>query len=127
MQDLQARPTHLHKLINTPVAAIGASNSAAASGMGGILFVQDQPMGKLHPFLWRAPFPQAIQHDVVSSNNPTGSITNLDLKLACTITQHDVLVHHIDCCERTIHTLTDNTPALAWQQKGSTTTTGMPA
>jgi hypothetical protein len=34
---------------------------------------------------------------------------------------------HVNCCERTIHMLTDNMPALAWQQKGSTTTTGMSA
>jgi hypothetical protein len=124
--DLQARPTRLREIVDTPVASIGASDAAAA-GMGGVIFVHDQPSGQLHPILWRAPFPQAIQTDVVSSSNPTGSITNSDLELAGTIAHHDVLVHHVDCRERTIHTLTDNTPALAWQEKGSTTTTGVPA
>jgi hypothetical protein len=95
--------------------------------MGGVIFVQEQTTGKLNPLLWRAPFLQDLQHNIVSTKNPTGSITNSDLELAGTIVQHNVLVHHIDCRECTIHTLTDNTPVLAWQSKGSTTTTGVPA
>jgi hypothetical protein len=124
--DLQNRPTRLREIVDTPVAAIGATD-AAAPGMGGVIFVQDQSTGNLNPLLWRAPFPHAVQDDLVSTNNPTGSITNSDLELAGTIAQHDILVHHVDCRERTVHTLTDNTPALAWQTKGSTTTTGVPA
>jgi hypothetical protein len=111
--DLHARPTCLREIIDTPVAAIGASDAAAA-GMGGVLFIRDQT-GRLHPILWRAPFPLDIQHSVVSSSNPNGSLTNSDLELAGTIAHHDVLVHQVDCRERTIHTLTANTPALAWQ------------
>jgi hypothetical protein len=126
VQDLQLRPTRLREIIDTPVAAIGATD-ATAPGMGGVIFVQDQTAGKLNPLLWRAPFPQDTQHDVVSSKNPTGSITNSDLELAGTVAQHDVLVHHVDCRERAVHTLTDNTPALAWQSKGSTTAAGVPA
>jgi hypothetical protein len=126
VRDLQHRPTRLRELVDTPVAAIGASD-AAAPGMGGVIFVPDRRTGQVHPLLWRAPFPTHVQRDIVSSANPAGSITNSDLELAGTIAQHDVLVHHVDCRERTIHTLTDNTPALAWQSKGSTTTTGVPA
>jgi hypothetical protein len=126
VQDLHNRPTRLRELVDTPVAAIGASD-AAAPGMGGVIFAQDRSTGKLSPLLWRAPFPEDVQLDIVSSKNPAGSITNSDLELAGTVAQHDVLVHHVDCRERTIHTLTDNTPALAWQSKGSTTTAGIPA
>ena len=126
VRDLQSRPTRLREIVDTPIAAIGATD-AAAPGMGGVIFVEEQSTGKLNPLLWRAPFPQDVQHDIVSTKNPSGSITNSDLELAGTIAQHDVLVHHVDCRERTIHTLTDNTPALAWMTKGSTTTTGVPA
>jgi hypothetical protein len=126
VQDLQHRPTRLREIVDTPVAAIGATD-AAAPGMGGVIFVQEHTTGTLHPLLWRAPFPPAVQTNIVSTQNPTGSITNSDLELAGTIAQHDVLVHHVDCRERTVHTLTDNTPALAWMTKGSTTTTGVPA
>jgi hypothetical protein len=126
VQDLQNRPTNLREIVDTPVAVIGASDAAAA-GMGGVIFTRAKNNNKLHPLLWRTPFPSDIQKDLVSFSNPKGKITNSDLELAGTIGQHDVLVHNIDCRERTIHTLTDNTPALAWQTKGSTTTTGVPA
>jgi hypothetical protein len=79
----------LRELVDTPVAVIGASD-AAAPGMGGVIFAQDQSTGKLNPLLWRAPFPKDIQLDIVSSKNPAGSITNSDLGLAGTIAQHDV-------------------------------------
>jgi hypothetical protein len=64
-----------------------------------------------------------IRSEVVATNNPTGSITNSDLELAGTITQHNVATHLGEVRHRTIGTLTDNTPTLAWQRKGSTTTT----
>lgn len=126
VRDLHNRPTRLREIVDTPPAAVGASDAAAA-GMGGVIFTRERDTGKLHPLLWRSPFPEAVQRDIVSSSNPTGGITNSDLELAGTIAQHDVLVHQVDCRERTIHTLTDNTPALAWQQKGSATTDGVPA
>jgi hypothetical protein len=125
VRDLHARPTRLREVVDTDPGALGASD-AAAPGMGGVIFVPTAA-GLVVPLLWRAPFPLAIQRALVSSSNPSGTITNSDLELAGTIAQHDVLVHHADCRERTIHTLTDNTPALAWQTKGSTTTTGPPA
>ena len=56
VRDLQHRPTRLRELVDTPVAAIGASD-AAAPGMGGVIFVPDRRTGQVHPPLWRAPFP----------------------------------------------------------------------
>ena len=70
------------------------------------------------------PIPPAIQNALVSWANPAGTITNLDLELAGTIAQHNVIAQVFPLAEQTIGTLTDNTPALAWQTKGSTTTTG---
>jgi hypothetical protein len=125
VRDLHSRPTRLREIVDTDPGSRGASD-AAGPGMGGILFIPTRD-NKIIPLLWRAPFPPDIQRALVSSSNPTGTITNSDLELAGTIAQHDVLVHHADCRERTINTLTDNTPALAWQTKGSTTTTGPPA
>ena len=118
---LHDRPTRFREVVPTPLALIGATD-AAAPGMGGVFFLPT-PTGH-QPCLWRAPFPPAIQHALVSWTNPTGTITNSDLELAGTIAQHDVIAHMFPLTERTIGTLTDNTPALAWQTKGSTTTTG---
>jgi hypothetical protein len=116
--DLTERPTHLREVIPQAPTILGACD-AAKSGMGGVVFDATR-----QPILWRAPFPTDIQSDIVATNNPGGSITNSDLELAGTIAQHDVAAQLGDVRHRTIGTLTDNTPALAWQRKGSTTTTG---
>jgi hypothetical protein len=78
----------------------------------------------VQPILWRAKFPVAVSESLVSFDNPTGTISNSDLELHATIMHHDVLVQCADLRERTIHTFHDNTPAVAWQCNGSTTTTG---
>jgi hypothetical protein len=95
VRNLHARPTCLQEIIDTALGAIGPSD-AAASGMGGVLFIPARD-GTITPLLWRSPFPRAIQQDLVSTANPAGTTTNFDLELAGTIAQHDVLVQHVDC------------------------------
>lgn len=117
-QDLHNRPTRFREIVPTPIQLIGACDAAKA-GMGGVFFPPNHA-----PCLWRAPFPLHIQEQVVSFDNPHGAITNSDLELAGILAQHNVIASSTDVREQTIGTLTDNTPALAWQTKGSTTTTG---
>ena len=76
------------------------------------------------PCLWREPFPLSIQAQVVPSDNLTGKITNSDLELAGTIAHDDVLASTVPVCHLTTCTFSDNTPAIVWQTKGSTTTSG---
>ena len=59
-------------------------------------------------------FPNSVQSEVVSFSNPSGTINNSDLELAGTSAHLDVVAHAVDIRERTVYTLTDNTPALAW-------------
>ena len=77
----------------------------------------------LKPLLWCSRFPATITAQHVSYENPTGTITNLDLKLAGAIAHQDVLQQEVNCASCTIVPLTDNTPTLSWQHKGSTLTT----
>jgi hypothetical protein len=79
------------------------------------------------PILWRARFDNNIADDLVLFTNPLGSITNSDLELAASLVQHDVAAHTFNIRERTVASGSDNTPTVAWQQKGSTTTTSAPA
>ena len=65
-------------------SAIG-SVDAAKSGMGGVVFADGQP-----PLLWCAPFPLDVQSRIVSTDNPTGDITDSDLEQAGVLTQADV-------------------------------------
>lgn len=117
-EDLDQRPTHVQEIVPTAPTILGASD-AAKPGMGGVVFTQEHA-----PILWRAPFPLDLQAAVISDHNPQGSITNSDLELAGTVAQHDIAAQAVPIHHRMIGTATDNTPALAWQRKGSTTTLG---
>ena len=76
------------------------------------------------PIVWRDPFPAEIQRDLVSWDNPRGTVTNSDLELAASVGHTDVLAQHAHLEEATVEIGTDNTPTLAWRSKESTTTTG---
>jgi hypothetical protein len=120
--DLGARPTRIAELTPQPESTLGACD-AARSGMGGVHFVPSPSGTHVQPILWRARFTPTVVNALVSSSQPLGTITNSDLELAGTIAHHDVLAHYADIREHTIHNLHDNTPAVFWQRKGSTTTT----
>ena len=69
-------------------------------------------------------FPADITADLISNDNPMGTIANSDFKLSGTVAHQDVLVQHHNCNHCTVHVLHDNVLAVSWQKKGSTTTTG---
>ena len=131
---LAERPTHLAEVVPTPPTYFGTMD-AAKQGMGGVWFPPStsDPLAVryprssqlVNPVLWRARFPHDVQRLLVSSDNPRGTVTNSDLELAGSIAQDDILAqalpgqHHLSTC-----TFSDNTPAVSWKSKGSTTTTG---
>jgi hypothetical protein len=120
---LATRPTRIAEIIPSDPRTIGACD-AAGSGMGGVHFVPGHSAGSVRPIAWRHQFSSTVTAALVSSNNPHGSISNSDLELAGTVGHHDVLVQATDMREHTTYNLHDNTPAVAWQRKGSTTTNG---
>ena len=133
--NLAQRPTHLEEVVPTPPIYFGAMDASKA-GMGGVWFPPLTPLPTFsirppaaarlsHPILWRSPFPDSIQSQLVSTDNPHGTVTNSDLELAGSIAHDDVLcqalplTQHISTCS-----FSDNTPAVAWKGKGSTLTNG---
>lgn len=124
-RDIANRPTRLAELVPTAPAVLGACD-AAGSGMGGVFFVSDDD-GVEKAMLWRHPFPNHIRRQLVTFDNPDGTINNSDLELCGNIAHHDVIAQVGDIRERTIHTLSDNVASVFWLRKGSTTTTGPPA
>ena len=97
--------------------------NAAKPGMGSVWLLSTQH--PLHPpYIWWAPFPSSVQQALVSTDNPSGSITNSDLELAGTIVCEATLATVHDFRHCTIGTFSDNTPAVAWGNKASTTTAG---
>ena len=119
---LASRPTRINELVPQR-SVIPGSTDAAGTGMGGVAFLP-RPDGQFTPIVWREPFPDVVSSRLVSSDNPTGTITNSDLELAGSIAHHDVVAHICETRERTLHTVHDNIAAVSWQRRGSTTTTG---
>jgi hypothetical protein len=79
------------------------------------------------PLLWTARLDPEIVKKLISFFNPRGTVTNSDLELAADLVQHDMAAQAFDIQERTISSGSDNKPTIAWQTKGSTTTTSAPA
>ena len=132
-KDVSSRPTHFAEVVLTPPSYYSAMD-AAKSGMGGVWFppLTNVPLAITphqsnllqQPCLWQSPFPPSVQDDLVSFKNPTGSITNSDLELARTIASDDILASAVPIAHISTCGLCDNTPAVSWQTKGSTTTVG---
>ena len=122
-QDLSNRPTRIHEVVQQDPSTLGTTD-AAGRGMGGVHFIPSTPAGNHQSLLWRSEFHPAVQQSLVSYDNPQGTITNSDLELAGAIAHQDVLVHNVDVREHTIGLFHDNTPAVFWQRKGSTSTVG---
>jgi hypothetical protein len=78
----------------------------------------------VQPLLWRSSFSREVQAHLITFLNPVGTITNSDLELAASVSQHDVLAHQADVREATIHNSSDNVATVWWQRKGATSTTG---
>jgi hypothetical protein len=80
----------------------------------------------VQPLLWRFQWPPEIQRELITSDNPGGSISISDLELAGGILHLDVICQEYDVRERTLLSKTDNLAALFWQRKGSTTSQAAP-
>src|SRR5210317_1508827 len=111
------RPTYLEELVPGDDVHVGACDAAKA-GRGGVWFTDEG-----EAILWRAPYLPEVQAQVVSEDNPSGKLTNSDLELEGTVLHHWLLLGKVAKVEgETTHTGCDNTPAVAWRGKGSSTT-----
>ena len=72
----------------------------------------------------QTPFPPQVQRELITTTNPSGTITNSNLELVGAIAHAGALAHHWDIWECTVATFSNNTPAMAWGTKASITTMG---
>merc|ERR1719291_1073206 len=75
------------------------------------------------PILWRHRWPREISDQLVSFDNPTGTINNSELELGGTLAGNAVLAGVADVAETTTATGTDNAAGLSWSTKGAVSTT----
>ena len=114
--ELQRRPTSIAEVVQKP-AAFGGDCDAAKAGMGGVIF---DLRNNRRPILWRQRFPKDIQQRLISWNNPTGDVTNSDLELVGVLAQHDVAAQQFDVRHTTVATRNDNSSAVSWSLRSST-------
>ena len=107
------RPTHLAEVVPQEPTLLG-STDAAKPGMGGVYFDADG-----RSYVWRFPFPEDVQAQVISSSNPGGTVTNSDLEHCALIAQAGLMSTTHDTAYATLGNLTDNTPARSRVHKGA--------
>ena len=114
-------PTHCQELVAME-PGYGGFCDASTLGARGVWFAGSKP---LNPVVWRVEWPEDIQQNVVSFQNPHGTITNLDLEMAGMVLHYLVVEHLVDL--RHVHAAAwhDNTPTVSWTNKLSSSKSSM--
>ena len=115
---LGRRPTHFAEIVEQDPSTLGCTD-AAKPGMGGIFYDAFD-----NCYVWRLPFPADIQARLVSTDNPTGDLTNSDLEHAALQGQITLQVASGNYMYGTHMNGTDNTPALSRINKGAISSDG---
>ena len=124
--DLAARPTRIAEVVQQNPAYVGTCD-ASLVGMGGVWLPPTCPSARHPPhppIVWQVPIPAALLPHLQTPTNPHGHITINDLEMAASILHADTLATTCDIRETTLATGSDNTCAVAWNHRGSVTTTG---
>jgi hypothetical protein len=107
------RPTNCKELIINVPGYIGYCD-ASKLGAGGVWLSGSL---LLPPVMWRIEWPLDIQQQVVSYNNPNGSISNLDLEMAGMLAHYLVLEHLVSLHHVHVAAWCDKTSTVSWTNK----------
>ena len=112
---MEKHPTSIHQLVVDYPAYVGYSD-ACGLGAGGIWCSGLSP---LQPFLWQVEWPQDIKKNLVTAENPNGSVTINDLELAGAVLNWLALElqPNLTLKHQHVGTYCDNTSAVAWAYK----------
>ena len=97
--DMSQEPTCLAEVMPDYPLVIGSIDTTKP-GMGSVLFALGHP-----PTLWCTTFPADIQQHIISIDNPSGDLTNSDLKQASVLALADVAASLYNLCKFTLATL----------------------
>jgi hypothetical protein len=106
-------PTNCKELIINVPGYIGYCN-ASKLGAGGVWLSGSL---LLPPVVWRIEWPMDIQQQMVSYDNPNGSISNLDLEMAGMLAHYLVLEHLVSLHHVHVAAWCDNTPTVSLTNK----------
>ena len=99
VNSVHQRPTRLAELVPTSPSDVGACD-VCQIGMGGVWF--DFLDHNAAPILWRQKFSAAVAESLITSQNPTGTLSISDLELTGVIAHKDVLSSDRAVAERTM-------------------------
>jgi hypothetical protein len=114
-QTLTTNPTPIRSLVPAPPDFLGAVD-ASGVGVGGFWTT---PHSDRPAMVFRHKFPDHISANLISTQNPSGTLTNSDFELAALVLGSGVLASHATLNHSHIWCASDNTPAVAWCQRGS--------
>jgi len=130
LKDITSRPTRIAEVVYLNSSAEGP-HDASGKGAGGVWFPSSSlnPRGKFKhkAVLWPHKWPADIIAKLVTTQNPTGTVTNSNLELAGGLIHLEALLQTFNVRERIFLSKTDNLATLFWQLKGSATTDKVPA
>jgi len=106
-------PTPCADLIPAP-ADYGGYCDASRQGAGGVWFGLEQG---LPPIVWRVAFPPELQQQLVSQDNPRGTVSNSDLEMLGLILHWLALENFANLAHTHVACWCDNTPTVAWASK----------
>jgi len=119
---MSTHPVPIAALIPKAPSYVGAVD-ASGEGCGGIWLATH--FGCLQqPLVFRWPFPTSVSSLLVSTTNKTGTLSNSDFELAAIIAGTAVLQANANTTAATLYIASDNTPAVSWCTKGSTSSIG---
>ena len=114
LRQVSKKPTHVLQLVDGYPDYIGFSD-ACKKGAGGVWFGVTEDIGY---HVWRVEFPQDIQDDLCTGDNPSGKITMNDLELAGVLLEWLVLEHLVgDLQFKHVGMNCDNSVAVTWANK----------
>ncbi len=114
LRHLTTNPTHVLQLVDGYPDYLGYTD-ACGKGAGGVWMGLSEDIGHI---VWRIEFPEDIQKNLCTSDNPTGTITMNDLELAGVVLGWLVLEHLVpDLRFKHIGLNCDNSSAVSWANK----------
>jgi hypothetical protein len=115
---LTSNPQPISALVPANPEFIGAVD-ASGQGLGGFWISNTNTT---HNIIFRHQFPPAIAAELITDTNPHGTLTNSDFELAAVIMGAAILSTNTPLHHSHIWSASDNTPAVSWCHRGSTST-----
>ena len=116
--ELATEQTPIQSFVPTPPTFLGTVN-ASGNGLGGC-WIPTPLAPTTSVYIFRQAFPAHIQQELVSADNPSGSITNSDLELAALVFGAALVRHLHPSQHASLLCASDNTATVAWPSKAST-------